>query len=184
MPFFYFAPVRVRSFQPIFQPLHASTGNCRADTSPKSLFLFEGLFGQKDTGDDDLATFSLPADQSDALAEYIRQWAGTLPDSKLLTTPVEIVAMDDGAQILFRPKESTYKSKEEELATEEGMQEEDAMSDEKSIKQGGVEVLVDGEGEVVARRCEMEEGTMIREMSEEAIVESLKKAMDVWKSEH
>ena len=56
------------------------------------------------------------------------------------------------------------------------------------MKQGGVEVLVDKvDGDLLqvrAQRCEIEEGTMIKEMSEATILKELQKAMDVWKKEH
>lgn len=173
------APLSISSFQPVAFPLRNLTSN-RGARKVTKLFLFDGLFGKKDKGD--LASFSLPRDNSAALAQYIQQWAETLQDSATLTTPVKVVPNENGAQILFRPKESFYKSKEEERATEEGGAE-NKMSN-KPKKQGGVEVIVEGDGRLVARRCEMDEGTMIREMSEESIIASLKKAVGVWKAEH
>merc|ERR1712194_715218 len=54
----------------------------------------------------------------------------------------------------------------------------------KARKEGGVEVLVekttDGAVRVRARRCNMDGKTIVKEMSEEVIVRSLKKALEVW----
>ena len=53
--------------------------------------------------------------------------------------------------------------------------------------EGGVEILVEklvsGTVQVRARRCDFDEDTMIKEMSEETIVKELRKAVDVWKRE-
>ena len=52
-------------------------------------------------------------------------------------------------------------------------------------KQGGVEVLVEklasSSLQVRAKRCEVDDDTMIKEMSEEVIIQELKKAIGVWK---
>mmetsp|Transcript_24159 Transcript_24159/g.51230 ORF Transcript_24159/g.51230 Transcript_24159/m.51230 type:complete len:92 (-) Transcript_24159:424-699(-) len=54
----------------------------------------------------------------------------------------------------------------------------------KARKEGGVEVLVekttDGNIRVRARRCNMDNKTIVKEMSEEVIVKSLKKAVEAW----
>ena len=58
---------------------------------------------------------------------------------------------------------------------------------EKTIKEGGVQVMInktpDGDLEVIAKRCETEEETMIKEMSEQTIIDSLGQAMQAWKKE-
>ena len=46
------------------------------------------------------------------------------------------------------------------------------------IKQGSDDKL-----QVLARRCNIDEDTMIKEMSEEAILNELKKAIRIWKEE-
>ena len=55
------------------------------------------------------------------------------------------------------------------------------------MKEGGVEILVEqlenGDIQVIAKRCDFDEDTMIKEMSESAILEQLKKAIGVWKKE-
>jgi hypothetical protein len=149
------------------------------------LSLFDGPVGDKKTDDDELITFSkLPADQYDGLSEYVRQWAMLLEsEGSGLTTPVKVVTSDEGARILFKPKQTAYKNKNEERAEEEGT----AEKKKEPKKEGGVEILVkklNGEVVVQATRCDMDEDTMIREMSEETIVDGLKKAINVWKKDH
>ena len=155
-------------------------------TRSTSLFLLGGLFGSdEDKNDsDELASFAnFPSNQYDGLTEYIRQWAKILETEGSLTTPIQVTAEDQGVKILFKPKESTYKSKDEERAAEEGT----AEKKKEPQKEGGVQVMVEQDGDevkVVATRCEMDEDTMIREMSEEAIISGLKKAINVWKKDH
>ena len=150
------------------------------------LFLFNGLAGDKKTDNDELISFSkLPVDQYDGLLEYVRQWAMLLESEggSRLTTPVKVITSAEGAKILFKPKQSAYKSKDEERALEEGT----AEKKKEPKKEGGVEILVkklDSEVVVLARRCDMDEDTMIREMSETSIVDGLKKAINVWKKDH
>ena len=51
--------------------------------------------------------------------------------------------------------------------------------------EGGVEIRVEklsnGEFQLTARRCDTDEDTMVKEMSEQAIVSELKQAFDAWK---
>lgn len=140
---------------------------------------------------------SVSDDKYDALSDYIVQWSKLLQDdgkSYSLTTPVTVTASDatpsddveqvSGVKILFQKTQTgaRYKSKEEERAIEEG--EEEDNTPEKDVKEGGVEVLVeqlkDGSVQVRARRCEVEEDTTIKEMSEETITKELTKAVDVF----
>jgi hypothetical protein len=55
-------------------------------------------------------------------------------------------------------------------------------------KQGGVEILVEklssSSLQVRAKRCEIDDDTMIKEMSEEVIIQELKKAIGVWKKKN
>lgn len=136
---------------------------------------------------------SVSDDKYDALADYIVQWSKLLQNSGDLTTPVTVVTSDatpsgnvdkvSGVKILFLKTKTggAYKSKEEERAIEEGEEEE---KPEKDVKEGGVEVLVeqltDGSVQVRAKRCEVEEDTIIKEMSEETITADLSKAVDVF----
>ena len=53
------------------------------------------------------------------------------------------------------------------------------------VKPGGVEILVEEQQlQVRVKRCETDEDTMIKEMSEETILKELKVALDVWKKDH
>jgi len=95
---------------------------------------------------------------------------------------VAAVAELSGVQLLFKkPKvggRSAYKDKDED---------EDKESKKETIKEGGVEVQVqqlsNGELQVSAKRCEIEEGTMIKEMSEQTILGSLREAIRAWRKE-
>jgi hypothetical protein len=127
-----------------------------------------------------------------------------------LTTPVIVrpsrqqpsiydgVTTRSGVRILFRPTNTgdRYKS-----ASEERMDEKTRSSGSggaaaakrggatvlpmsKERKEGGVEVLVErtisDTLRVRARRCNMDDKTIVKEMSEDVIISSLKKAMDAW----
>ena len=135
----------------------------------------------------------------DSLSTYIVEWSKLLendPKGMGLTTPVTVstsdatpdgdVAAVSGVKILFLKTKTgdAYKSKEEERATEEDEEEE---IPEKEVREGGVEVLVeqlnDGHVQVRARRCEVDEDTTIKEMSEENITSELTKAVDVFMKE-
>jgi hypothetical protein len=153
-------------------------------------------FGDGDkTNDNELARFSnllvggsnIDA-KMDSLSIMISSWSKFFLDHKSmgLTTAVDVVDLPKtidsaGVQLLFKKGvggRSAYNDKDEE---EKGEKKED------SIREGGVQVLVKkltgGNLEVVATRCEIDEGTMIKEMSEQAIIESLGKAMQAWKKE-
>jgi len=101
-----------------------------------------------------------------------------------------------GVRILFQTTNTgdRYKS-----ASEEKLDEKERNSDPgggsvksssskpimtKAQKEGGVEVLVekttDGNIRVRARRCNVDNKTIVKEMSEEVIVKSLKKAVEAW----
>jgi NACalpha-BTF3-like transcription factor len=90
-----------------------------------------------------------------------------------------------GVCIIFKPKKTSYKSKAEEDAVREGKGESKKKKD--PPKEGGVEIRVEkltkGEVQLVAKRCEVDEDTMIKEMSEETIIAELKKAIDTWKKQ-
>mmetsp|Transcript_6695 Transcript_6695/g.8826 ORF Transcript_6695/g.8826 Transcript_6695/m.8826 type:complete len:282 (+) Transcript_6695:264-1109(+) len=99
-----------------------------------------------------------------------------------------------GVKLIFKPAKtgSAYKSKEEEKATEEKVSgyndpSNDKKKKRKPKKEGGVQIVVekidDGKLRVRAFRCEMDEDTIIKEMSEEAIISNLKKAMNAWKKQ-
>jgi len=132
----------------------------------------------------------------DVLSEYIQEWAQLLQRGGVrfaLATPVTVTASDakpsgnvenvSGVKFLFQKTQTgdAYKSKEEERAIEEG---EEEAKPEKNVSEGGVEVLVeqlkDGKVQVRARRCDVEDDTIIKEMSEESIASELAKAVEVF----
>ena len=142
--------------------------------------------------DDELAVYTgLEASQLYSLSVYIQQSAALFVTSGVgLTTPVSVepVVQSDasvsGARILFQKVDTGYDDKDDE-----NEEEEETKPKKQEVKQGGVEVLVEkvGNGDLLqvrAQRCEIEEGTMIKEMSEATILKELQKAMDVWKKEH
>mmetsp|Transcript_3147 Transcript_3147/g.4534 ORF Transcript_3147/g.4534 Transcript_3147/m.4534 type:complete len:250 (+) Transcript_3147:23-772(+) len=108
----------------------------------------------------------------------------------------QVVKSVSGVRIVFQSTKTGngYKSKEEERAIE-SIQDETGMEttkpkhkDKKPKKEGGVEILVEqllesNQIQVRAQRCEVDEDTMIKEMSEETIIKELKKAIDVWKKQ-
>lgn len=101
------------------------------------------------------------------------------PDSNILKTA--------GVRIVFQRSKTgdSYKNKKEEDAAKRG---EGETKQKAPPKEGGVQIQVEklasGELQVRARRCDVEEDTMIKEMSEEAIISQLKKAIQVWKKEY
>jgi hypothetical protein len=105
-----------------------------------------------------------------------------------------------GVRILFRPTNTgdRYKSATEERSDEKTRNTSSSSSSSgakkggatvllpmsKERKEGGVEVLVErtlsGTVRVRARRCNIDDKTIVKEMSEDVIISSLKKAMDAW----
>ena len=175
-------------------------------------FLFGGLFssGSATNVGGELARFpnlAMTGTKYDNLSEYIRLWSKLFEtDAKGagLTTPVKVfpsigvsdgedeVLTTSGVRIIFQKTTtgSAYKSKDEEKSPEEadGSGGGNASEDTDEIKkEGGVEVLVErlsgGEVQLRAKRCNFDEDTMIKEMSEEAIIKNLREAINVWKKE-
>lgn len=176
------------------------------------LHLF-GMFGddkKKDDPDYELIRFSslekVSSSRNDdtnrtygGMKEFIREWSLFLTGEEQqkefgLTTPVKISVFEDasslllknenniescfGVKMLFQNKNTGYKSKNEEK---------EKKKEENTKSEGGVLLMVESTTEnevrVIARRCDIEEGTMIKEMSEETIVGKLKEAMAAWKKE-
>jgi hypothetical protein len=98
-----------------------------------------------------------------------------------------------GLQFVFKNTNTGYMNRKEEAAVGGGYKKPSSSNTETTPpppksdkKDGGVEVLVEqletsGEVRVLARRCNVDESTMIKEMSEEKIISELKKALEVWK---
>ena len=185
----------------ISQPIHASQ-----KSTVSSLHLFGNMFGSdvdssRETKElarlDNLGTTD---QQYESLSVYIEQWSKFLtedPKGMGLVTPVNIVPLDStatedgvkrvsGVKVLFKKTKTggSYKSNKEEKAVEQGGT---TVKKKKVIREGGVEIkveqLVDGKVQVRARRCETDEETIIKEMSEEAIKNDLIKAVGVWKKQ-
>jgi len=141
-----------------------------------------------------------------SLSDYIaNKWIDLFATGTIsLTTPVSVlkgivVGADDdddeslldvvGCRLIFQKVDTGYQSKDEE---ERSSSNNDDDNEKKEPKQGGMEILVQKRKpstaqavslRVVARRCEVDEDTMIKEMSEEIIVKELQKAIGVWKKE-
>ena len=149
----------------------------------------------------------------DRLAEFIREWSEMFEGGAKgtgLTTPVmlrqshrdaseaEGTTRRSGVRILFKQTNtgSAYKSKDEERALErEGSpptkatsSTTDVQTTRKASKEGGVEVLVeetlDNDLRVRARRCNMDDRTVVKELSEQVIIKQLEKAISVWQKDH
>mmetsp|Transcript_21732 Transcript_21732/g.47389 ORF Transcript_21732/g.47389 Transcript_21732/m.47389 type:complete len:249 (-) Transcript_21732:113-859(-) len=163
--------------------------------------------------DEELASFTNLAKSKedvdiayDSIAMYLEEWAnlfqGEGGKQRGLTTPVTVssfvpptnnedqegkngkIVESSGVKLKFKPPKDNYYSESEEREKEEGREKKD---DE--VSPGGVQVVAqkasDGtELRVVAERCDIEEGkTIIKEMSEQVIVDDLRKAISIWKEE-
>lgn len=129
----------------------------------------------------------------DSLSIMITSWSKMFSDHKSmgLTTPVDVVKLPTtvdsaGVQLLFKKGvggRSAYNDKDDKDDDDDKKKEK-----EESIKEGGVQVRIEklssgNDLEVIASRCEIEEGTMIKEMSEQTIIDSLRQAMQAWRKE-
>jgi len=98
------------------------------------------------------------------------------------------IAASNGIRLVFQNMDTAYLSRKEEKEQERSPNKKEK---EKEKLQGGVEILVEKmivsdtngkiELQVRARRCDFEEDTIIKEMSEETIVRELQLAIDIWK---
>lgn len=100
-----------------------------------------------------------------------------------LTTPVDVVEVANGVQLVFKPSSSTFVSFKEEKAAEKARERGEDIKDDQprreKDKEGGVEVVIEESPypRVRALRCNMGEGTVVKEQSEQIIMSSLKKDM-------
>ena len=146
----------------------------------------------------------------DSITTYIQDWAklfeGEGGKQRGLTTPVTIssfvpptpseddnetevadssVVKSSGVKLIFNPPKDNYHSGSEEGEKEKEQQEEK----KEKISPGGVQVVAQktsggNELRVVATRCDIDEGkTIIKEMSEQTIIDDLRKAIKIWKEE-
>eukprot|EP00536_Pseudo-nitzschia_multiseries_P009980 jgi/Psemu1/306950/fgenesh1_kg.291_\ len=168
---------------------------------------FGGLFGAEDSETDKrdkvLATFDIKlsdgADMNvkyDSLSDFItNKWLMLFANGSIqLTTPVSISKSDiagdvSTCRLIFEKVDTGYKNKKEEGGGLEKDDGESATSEEKITKQGGVEISIlppsdtDLRLEIRVTRCEIEDDTVIKEMSEEKILKELRKAIDIWRNE-
>lgn len=146
----------------------------------------------------------------ESISDFItNKWSALFVSGEIsLTTPVSLTksantidengnsdteTIEDSVscRLIFQKVDSGFKSKEEEKASEDGS----ASSEKQEASQGGIEISVqkisktespdDSERSlrVLARRCEIDEDTLIKEMSEEIIVKELQKAISIWKKD-
>ncbi|KAL7502743.1 hypothetical protein ACHAXN_000841 [Cyclotella atomus] len=143
------------------------------------------------------------------LAAYIKEWSTAYEGDRNgtgLTTPVLVrnsrkgpsefdgVISREGVHILFQTTNTgdRYKTASEDKAAEKERNSggsvkkssDPAKIISKARKEGGIEILVEktknGDLRVRARRCNMDHKTVVKEMSEEVILSSLKKAVKAW----
>ena len=175
-------------------------------TTTSPLFLFDGLFTvEKDK--DDLVVYKNVGTGSTkyaSLAEYVEQWAKFFETDNKLTTPVKVRPLSSetqqeeetmgpnvanprrGVEIVFQNVPNRGYTDKDATDDDKNNNKKDKKKDKRNVKQGGVAILVeqlkeDDSVQVRAKRCEMDEDTMIKEMSEETILQELKKAIAVWK---
>jgi hypothetical protein len=140
----------------------------------------------------------------DQLNEYLGEWALMMESAKkALATPIRVEASKRqfnlaregvkeraGVRLLFLPTKtgSAYISRSEEKARERETgtsSSSTAPTTRKTKPEGGVEVLVEVTTKdslrVRARRCNMADDTVIKEISEETILKRLEDSLDAWK---
>ena len=159
------------------------------------------------SGSDDVDKILDP--KFEQLAAYVKEWSTAYEGDRKgtgLTTPVLVrnsrkgpskfdgVVAREGVRILFQTTNTgdRYKSASEDKAAEKERNGSGSSSKSsgpskvigKARKEGGVEILVEktnsGDLRVRARRCNMDQKTVVKEMSEEVILSSLKKAVKAW----
>ena len=178
-------------------------GDDGSDKSKGELASFSNL--EKSTSDADVAF--------DSISTYVVEWAnlfeGDGGKERGLTTPVTVStlngpvpagdgddnAQDDGSEVLassgikftFKPPKNAFEDKKD--TNDDDKQ---GKKKKKETSPGGVQVLAQkiacgGGGEVevrlLASRCDIDEGTIIKEMSEQCIVDDLRKAVKIWREE-
>ena len=142
------------------------------------------------------------------LSAYVREWSTMFEDGAKgtgLTTPVSVsmsrripvesegTSMRSGIRLEFKKTNtgSAYQSKDEERAFEKentsgipSNKKVVTIKTSKQAKEGGVEILVEkttsGTLRVRARRCNMDDKTVVKELSEETIIKRVQEAIGVW----
>jgi len=144
------------------------------------------------------------------LAAYVKEWSTAYEGDRKgtgLTTPVLVrnsrkgpskfdgVVAREGVRILFQTTNTgdRYKSASEDRKEEKARNTPSSSKTSssgpakivgKARKEGGIEILVEkttnSDLRVRARRCNMDHKTIVKEMSEDVILSSLKKAVKAW----
>lgn len=177
-------------------------GDDGSDKSKGELASFSNL--EKSTADADVAF--------DSISTYLVEWAnlfeGDGGKERGLTTPVTVStltapvpvgngdeAQDDDTEVIassgvkftFKPPKNAFDDRKDK---DDG--ENTDKKKKKATSPGGVQVIAlkkiasDGgevEVRVLASRCDIDEGTIIKEMSEQCIVDDLRKAVKIWRDE-
>ncbi|CAN0352891.1 unnamed protein product, partial [Phaeothamnion confervicola] len=114
---------------------------------------------------------------------FLREWSSlwTKPGSGL-TTPVAVTATDRSVTILFRPTAKAYVSRKDEREQEEqqksgGGSGRGGGSGGSNRREGGLQILVEDAPypRIRVRRTPLDAGAVVKEMSEKAILDCLKK---------
>ena len=108
------------------------------------------------------------------------------PRSDALTASYTEVIASSGIKFTFKPPKNAFEDKKD---TDDG--DEGDKKKKKETSPGGVQVIAQkiasGGGEVevrlLASRCDIDDGTIIKEMSEQCIVDDLRKAVKIWRDE-
>eukprot|EP00978_Attheya_sp_CCMP212_P001608 scaffold3281_cov55-Attheya_sp.AAC.5 len=136
--------------------------------------------------------------QVESLVVYLQTVFGSSDTDALkkLTTPVQVQTTPQGLRLLFVPNEPSYrdntndnnnkKDNDDDWRANANAKPKQENNKKKKKKQGGVEFQVEAASPqltVIVRRCNMDDDTMIREMSEETILSQLQSSIQVWKKE-
>jgi len=134
----------------------------------------------------ELLSIEVPqSDVSDlpALSAFVEEWAAAFENpGSGLTTAVRVSrssAEPFRMSMVFVPKLSAYADKDKADA-DDGWEKD--KKNNKKKKEGGVEILLEADPllRVKVVRCNMSEDTIVKEMSEETIIERLKKDIKIW----
>ena len=194
------------------RPLVARTAR-RTEITSLSLLGFEiaAKDGLKGLQEGELAKFQyiVPAKDKahvkfDSLSTMINQWSELFADGKVmgLTTDVKVsqlpargdsdaASSSSGVKLVFKKRNAAYSRKaaysDADAAKDDDKSDEPRKKKDKTVREGGVQVVVtlleSDELQVTASRCDIDEGTIVKEMSEETIIDSLRKAIAAWKKE-
>jgi hypothetical protein len=140
--------------------------------------------------------------QYDSLVDYItNEWTGLFNSGTItLTTPVQVVRPVDGAagrsnsssvKFVFRKSTSNYKKWEDDNDdgndNKQKQKDKDNKKQDDEVSEGAVMVSVEKIGSSILRvraiRADIDDDTIIKEMSEEKIIQELQVAVDVWKKQ-